>query len=62
MTGSSLTLTWKQLPRVSTSMRLGGLYLEGQRDLISRLITGIIRVSVRVIGVINLLTKSRPSK
>ena len=58
MTGSSLTLTWKQLPRVSTSMRPGGPYLEGQRDLASRLITGIIRVTIWVIGVINLLTKS----
>ena len=33
-------------------------YLEGQGDLISRLIMGIIRVTIWVIGVINLLTKS----
>ena len=35
-----------------------GIYLEGQGDLISRLIMGIIRVTIWVIGVINLLTKS----
>ena len=32
-------------------------YLEGQGDLVSRLI-GIIRVNVWIIGVLNLLTKS----
>ena len=32
--------------------------LGGQGDLISRLIMGIIGVAIRVIGVINLLTKS----
>ena len=32
-------------------------YLEGQGDLVSRLIMGIIRVTIWVIGVINLLTK-----
>ena len=31
--------------------------LEGQRDLVSRLIMGIIRVTIWVIGVINLLIK-----
>ena len=35
-----------------------GDYLEGQGDLVSRLIRGIIRVALWVIGVINLLTKS----
>ena len=35
-----------------------GRYLEGQGDLVSRLIMGIIRVTIWVIGVINLLTKS----
>ena len=33
-------------------------YLEGQGDLVSRLIMGIIGVTIWVIGVINLLTKS----
>ena len=33
-------------------------YLEGQGDLVSRLIMGIIRVTIWVIGIINLLTKS----
>ena len=33
-------------------------YLEGQGDLLSRLIRGIIGVTIWVIGVINLLTKS----
>ena len=33
-------------------------YLEGQGDLVSRLIMGLIRVSIWVIGIINLLTKS----
>ena len=33
-------------------------YLEGQGDLVSGLIMGIIRVTIWVIGVINLLTKS----
>ena len=35
-----------------------GAYLEGQGDLISRLIMGIIRVTIWYIGVINLLAKS----
>ena len=34
------------------------LYLEGQADLVSRLITRITGVTIWVIGVINLLTKS----
>ena len=33
-------------------------YLEGQGDLVSRLIMGINRVTIWVIEVINLLTKS----
>ena len=33
-------------------------YLEGQGDLVSRLTMGIIRVTIWVIGVSNLLTKS----
>ena len=33
-------------------------YLEGQGDLVSGLIMGIIRVTIWVIGVITLLTKS----
>ena len=33
-------------------------YLEGQGDLVSRLIMGIIRVTIWAIGAINLLTKS----
>ena len=33
-------------------------YLEGQGDLVTRLIIGIIGVTIWVIGVINLLTKS----
>ena len=34
------------------------VYLEGQGDLVSRLIMGIIRVTIWVMGVMNLLTKS----
>ena len=43
---------------------LGGLgfrvlfYMEGQGDLVSRLILGILRVTTWVIGLFNLLTKS----
>ena len=33
-------------------------YLEGHGDLVSRLIIRIIRVTIGVIGVINLLSKS----
>ena len=33
-------------------------YLEGQGDLVSRLIMGITRVTLWVMGLINLLTKS----
>ena len=33
-------------------------YLQGQGDVVSRLIKGIFRVTIWVIGVINLLTKS----
>ena len=41
-------------------MGLRVLYLEGQGDLVSRLIRGITKVTI---GVINLLTKSaQPSK
>ena len=52
-----------QGPNYSDSSMLGSLlgspdYLEGQGDLISRLIMGKIRVTIWVIGVINLLTKS----
>ena len=36
-------------------------YLEGQGDLVSNLRMGIIRVTIWVIGVINLLTKSADS-
>ena len=39
-------------------LRIPKPYLEGQGDLVSRLIMGIIRVTIWVIGVINLLTKS----
>ena len=35
-----------------------GHHLEGQGDLVSRLILGIFRVTIWAIGVINLLTKS----
>ena len=35
-----------------------GKYLGGHGDLVSRLIMGIIGVTIWVIGVINLLTKS----
>ena len=34
------------------------VYLEGQRDLVNRFLRGISRVTVWVIGLINLLTKS----
>ena len=50
-------------PEMNSMTLLWGLlnfraYLEGQGDLVSRLIMGIIRVTIWVIGVINLLTKS----
>ena len=35
-----------------------GTYLEGQGDLVSRLILGIIGVTIWLIGVISILTKS----
>ena len=35
-------------------------YLEGQGDLVSRLIMGICKVTIWVIRVINLFTKSLP--
>ena len=34
-----------------------GVYLEDQGDLVSRLIMGIMSITILVIGVINLLTK-----
>ena len=34
------------------------VYLEGQGHLVSRSMMGIVRTAIRVIGVINLLTKS----
>ena len=37
---------------------MGTHYLEGQGDLVSRLIRGITRVIMWVLGVVNLLTKS----
>ena len=42
------------LPDKSLGMR----YLEGQGDFVSRLIMLVIRVTIWVIGIINLLTKS----
>ena len=42
----------------STSTRDHNPYLEGQGDLATRLIMGIIGVTIWVIGIINLLTKS----
>ena len=44
--------------RRSTSCRKIARYLEGQGDVVSGLIMGIIRVTIWVIGVTNLLTKS----
>ena len=35
-----------------------GVYLEGQGDLVSRLIKGIIGVTIWLIGVISIFTKS----
>ena len=35
-------------------------YLEGHRDLVSRLIMGIIRVIIRLMGVTNLLNNKSP--
>ena len=37
-----------------------GVYPEGQGDLVSRLIVGIVRVTIWVAEVIDLLTKSPP--
>ena len=61
--------TLRELPGPYISSRFvfvlhfhGGLnpkpHLEGQGDLVSRLMIRIIRVTIWVIGVINLLTKS----
>ena len=51
------------LPRSWCSTLTLILYLEGQGDLVSRLIMGISRVTIWVIGIINLLPKSpSPSK
>ena len=40
----------------SSSLRPG--YLEGNGDLVHRLVIGITRVTIWVIGIINILTKS----
>ena len=45
-------------PNLEPDMEVHAAYLEGQGDLVSRLIMGICRVAIWVIGVINLLTKS----
>ena len=37
---------------------LNACFLEGQGNLVSRLIMGVMRVTIWVIGVINLVTKS----
>ena len=49
----TLGLMVLQPPRV-----MQDFYLEGQGDLVSRLIMGINRVTIWVIGVIDRLTKS----
>ena len=46
---------WSFRPKI---MRLIRVYLQGQGDLVSRLIMGISGVTIWVIGVLNLLTKS----
>ena len=43
---------------ISAPRLLKGAYFEGQRDLVSKLVGGISRVTVWVIGVINLLITS----
>ena len=45
-------------PRPENVASYCGYYLEGQGDLVSRLIMGLHRVTIWVIGVINLLIKS----
>ena len=47
-------------PGPALSLRVGksGLYLEGQGDLVNGSIIGISRITIWVIGVVNLLTKS----
>ena len=45
-------------PKKDPKYLYGTKYLEGQGDLVSRLITRITRVTIWVIGVINLVTKS----
>ena len=42
--------------RTQVLTSLLGIYLEGHGDLVSKLITGIIRVIIWVVGMINLLT------
>ena len=49
---------WLQFPREWDLKDPLWLYLGGQGDLVSRLIMGINGVTIWVIGVINLLTKS----
>ena len=46
------------LPKACLAVSFRTNYLEGQGDLVSRLIMGIIKGTIWVIGVINLLTKS----
>ena len=50
-------MVWSMFPLPDEGLS-SGAYLEGHGDLITRLIMGIIGVTMSVIGVINLLTKS----
>ena len=54
----SLKLEFLRLPPSWRETTLAVLYLEGQGDLVSRLIMAIIGLIMWVIGVTNLLTKS----
>ena len=49
---------WERPKQAGREFRDQQYYLEGQGDLVSRLIMGRSRVTIWVLGVMNLLTKS----
>ena len=51
-------ITSASIEKKDGSMKKLYPYLEGQGDLVSRLIVGICRVAIWLIGIINLLTRS----
>ena len=53
-----LSKTFGCSPERFDRVRMDRIYLEGQGDLVSRIIIGIIGDTIWLIGVINILTKS----